>query len=94
MPDLNISKGEAQSAHLDWLHQMYILLSTDYSSPINTSLNQITKNWTSSLKLHLKHPLKDRLTLLKREHAFVMELEEGERIIGEVEKGFELATKA
>ena len=49
--------------------------------------------WTGSLKLHHKHPLKDRLKLLRGEHAVVMQLEEGERIIGKVEKGFKLVTK-
>lgn len=85
-PDLNLSKREARSAHLDRLHQMNILLSMDYSSPIDTSLNQITKNWMGSLKLHLKHPLKYKLTLLKGEHAFVMELEYDEWVIGKVER--------
>ena len=37
--------------------------------------NQITKTWTDFVKLHLKPPLKNGLTLLRRERAFVMELE-------------------
>jgi hypothetical protein len=53
----------------------------------------ITKNCVGFLKLHLKHPLKDRLALLRGEDAFVMELEGGEHVIGKIEKGFELVTK-
>ena len=56
-------------------------------------LNQITKNWMGFLKLHPKHLLKYGLILLRGEHAFMMELEGGERIIGKVEKASELVTK-
>ena len=72
---------------------MNILLGMDYSSPINIGLNHVGKNWVGFLKLHLMHPLKDGLSLLRGEHIFMMELEGGEWIIGKVEKGFELVTK-
>ena len=61
----NMSKGDAQSACVDRLHKMNILLGMDYSNPIDIGFNQITKNWANFLKLHLKHPLKDELTLLR-----------------------------
>ena len=41
-------------------------LGTDYSSPIDIGLNQITKNWAGFLKLHLKHPLKDGNTIERK----------------------------
>jgi hypothetical protein len=44
-------------------------------------LNQVTKNWASVLKIHLKYPLKDGLALLRGDRAFMMELEEGECVI-------------
>lgn len=66
----------------------------DYSSPIDIDLNQITKNWVDFLKFHLKHSLKDGLTLLKGERAFVMEVEDDGRVIGKVENDFELVIKA
>ena len=39
-------------------------------------------------------PLIDKLVILRGGCAFVMELEDGEQIIGNVEKIFELVTKA
>jgi hypothetical protein len=47
----NISKGDAWSECLNCLHKMNILLGTDYSSPIDVALNQITKNRTSYITL-------------------------------------------
>lgn len=67
---------------------------TNYSSLIDVNLNQIAKNWMGFFKLHFKHPLKDELTLLRGERIFVMELEGREVVIGKVEMGFELVTKA
>jgi hypothetical protein len=69
---------------------MNIFLDTNYSSPIDIGLNHITKNWTCFLKIRLKHPLKDELTLLIGEHAFMVEFEGGEHVINNVE----LVTKA
>ena len=73
---------------------MNIFLGTNYSSLIDVNLNQIAKNWMGLFKLHFKHPLKDELTLLRGERIFVMELEGREVVIGKVEMGFELVTKA
>ena len=61
---------------------MNTLLGTEYSSPIDIDLNQITKNWAGFLKLHLNNVLKDGLTLLRGE------LEKEDWIIGKVEKWF------
>ena len=82
----NISKGDARSTCFKYLNKMNILLSMDYSSPIDIGLNQITKNWADFLKLHLKHMLKDGLVLLRGEHAFLMELEGGEWVIGKLKR--------
>ena len=38
--------------------------------------------------------LKDGIALLQGNRAFVMAMDNGERVIGKVEKGYELATKA
>lgn len=76
-----ISKRDARNTCLKYLHKMYIPLSVDYSSPIDISLNQISKNLADFFKLHLKHMLKDGLVLLRGEHAFLMELEGGEWVI-------------
>ena len=73
---------------------MNTLLGKDYSNRVDIGLNQINKNWGDFLKLHLKHPLKDGLPLLRGENAFVMELEGGECVIGKAQEGFELVTKA
>lgn len=79
---------------LNHLHKTNILFGMDCSNPIDIGLNQITKNWVGFLKLHLKHPLKEGLTLLKGECAFVMEVEGGERAISKVENDIELVIKA
>ena len=71
----SMSKGNAHSACLDCLYKTNVLLDMDYWSPIAIGLNQITKIWVGFLKLHLKHPLRDGLMLLRGECAFVMELE-------------------
>jgi hypothetical protein len=61
----------------------------------------IAKNWSHSLKiwmgfikLHLEHPHMDNITLFKGTRAFVMKMEDGESIVGKVEKGFELTTNS
>jgi hypothetical protein len=46
------------------------------------------------LKLHLEHPHMDNITLFKGTRAFVMKMEDGESILGKVEKGFELTTNS
>ena len=73
--------------------KMNILLGTYYSSPIDIGLNQIIKNRVGFLKLHLKHPLKDELTLLRAECVFVVDFEGGKRVINKVEMSFVLVTK-
>lgn len=83
----NMSKNDAQSACLDRLHKMNILLGTDYSSPIDIGLNQITESWADFVKLYLKHMLEDGIALLKGERAFVMKLEGEERVIANLKKG-------
>ena len=43
----NLKKGSARSLRLNRVHKMKILLGTEYSSPIDIGLNQITKNWAA-----------------------------------------------
>ena len=73
---------------------MDIPLGTLYSNPIDIDLNAVTKHWAGLIKVHLQHPQRDGMALLQGYRAFVMELEDSERIIGKIEKGFELVTKA
>ena len=89
-----MNKQDAYSMCLVRLHKMNTFLGTNYSSPIDIGLNQITKNWTDFFKLHFKHTLKDGFAILRGEHAFLMKLQKGKQIIDEVEKGFESITKA
>ena len=73
---------------------MDIPLGTIYSNPIDIGINAVTKNWAGFIKVHLKNPQLDGLSLLKGNRAFVMQMEDGEKVIGKIEKGYELATKA
>lgn len=75
-------------------YEMNIHIGSNYTNPLDIGLNIITKNWVGLINLHLKYLHKDGLALLKGERAFVMEMEDGEKVIGKIEKGFELATKA
>ena len=54
----------------------------------------MTKQWVDFIKLHLQQPHKYGIALLKGEHAFVMEIEDGEWVINKIEKGCELVSKA
>ena len=73
---------------------MKIPLGTSYSNPIDIGIHTVTRNWVGFIKLRLQHPKRDGLALLRGDRAFVMTMGDGERIIGKVEKGFELITKA
>ena len=73
---------------------MAIPLGTTYSNPVDVGINAVTKNWAGFIKVHLQHPQRDGHALLQGSRAFVMEMEDKELVIGKVEKGYELATKA
>ena len=79
---------------MERLRQMAIPLGTTYSNPIDIGLNAVTKHWAGFIKIQLLHPQRDGIALLQGQRAFVMEMEDGEKVIGKVEKGFELMTKA
>ena len=89
-----IARHDARVACLERLRTMNIPLGTTYANPIDVGLNAITKHWAGFIKLHLQRPQKDGIALLQRNRAFVMTMETGKRVIGKVEKGYELATKA
>ena len=89
-----ITKQDARRACMERLRQMEIPLGTTYSNPIDIGLNAVTKHWAGFIKIHLQHPQRDGIALLQGHRAFVMEMEDGERVIGKVEKGFELMTNA
>ena len=90
----NMSRQEARGACIERLHQMNIPLGSTYSNPIDIGTNAVTKNWAGFIKVHLKNPQQDGMALLKGHRAFVMQMEDGVRTIGKVEKGYELASKA
>ena len=89
-----LNRKEVKLACIERLRIMNIPLGTTYSNPIDIGINTVTRNWAGFIKIHLSHPKRDGLALLRGEHAFVMAMGDGERIIGKVEKGFELITKA
>lgn len=68
-----ISRQEARGACLERLRQIDISLGTAYSNPIDVGLNAVTKNWAGFIKVHLQHPQRDGLALLRGNRAFVME---------------------
>ena len=89
-----LSRKEVKNACLERLKLMNMPLGSAYSNPIDIGINTITRNWAGFIKIHLQNPKYDGLALLRGERAFVMTMGDGERIIGKVEKGFELITKA
>ena len=90
----SISRQEARRGCMERLRLMEIPLGTTYSNPIDIGINAVTKNWAGFIKVHLLHPRQDGIALLQGNRAFVMEMEDGVKVIGKVEKGFELVTKA
>ena len=89
-----MSKQEARSACQERLRQMDIPLGTNYSNPIDIGLNVVTKKWAGFIKVYLLHPIRDGYALLKGNRVFAIKLEDGMRVIGKIEKDFQLATKA
>lgn len=89
-----MNRQDVRGACLERLRLMDIPLGSTYANPIDIGINAVTKNCAGFLKVHLLHPLRDGMTLLKGHRAFVMAMEDGEKIIGKVEKGYELVTKA
>ena len=89
-----LNRREVTIACMDRLRSMNIPLGTTYSNPIDIGINTVTRNWAGFIKLHLQFPKRDGLALLRGERAFVMTMGDGEKVIGKVEKDFELITKA
>ena len=89
-----IARHDARIACLERLRIMNIPLGTNYANPLDIGINAITKHWAGFIKLHLQQPLRDGLALLQGNRAFVMTMDDGEQVIGKVEKGYELASKA
>lgn len=66
----------------------------DYLNPIDVGINMVTKNCMGFIKVHLLSPHKDRLIYSRGACTFVTKMEDSEKVINKVEKGFELNTKA
>ena len=90
----SMSRQDARRGCMERLRQMEMPLGTTYSNPIDIGTNAVTKQWAGFIKVHLLHPQRDGIALLQGHRAFVMEMEDGEKVIGKVEKGFELMSKA
>ena len=90
----NMNRQDVRGACLERLRLMDISLGSTYANPIDIGINAVTKNWAGFIKVHLLHPLQDGMALLKGHRAFVMTMEDGEKVIGKIEKGYELVTKA
>ena len=90
----SISRQKVRGDCLERLKQMSIPLGTAYSNPIDIGINVVTKNWAGFIKVHLQHPQRDGHALLQGNRAFVLEMKDGESVIGKVEKRYELVTKA
>lgn len=65
---------------------MDIPIGSTYSNPIDIGTNAVTKKWAGFIKVHLKKPHQDGMTLLKGHRAFVMKMEYDERTIGKIKK--------
>jgi hypothetical protein len=89
-----LTRQEVKLACLERLRLMNMPLGIAYTNPIDIGINTVTRNWAGFIKLHLANPMRDSLALLRGERAFVMTMGDDEPIIGKVEKGFELVTKA
>ena len=89
-----MSRQAIREVCLKRLRLIDISLGSTYSNQIDVGINAVTKNWAGFIKVHLLNPLQDGMTLLKDHRAFVLEMEDGVKTIGKVEKCFELVTKA
>ena len=54
--------------------------------PLGHRIQFSTKNWVDFIKMHLTSPYVEGMALLRGTRAFALELEEGEMVIGNVEK--------
>ena len=89
-----VTRQDARGVCVERLRQMNILLGTNYFNPIDIGTNAVTKNWAGFIKVHFKNPILDGIALLKGHRVFVIQMENGEKVIGKIEKGYELASKA
>ena len=90
----SMSRQAIRGACLKRLRLIDISLGSTYSNQIDVGINAVTKNWAGFIKVHFLNPLQNGMALLKDHRAFVLEMEDGVKTIGKVEKCFELVTKA
>ena len=89
-----MNRQDVRGACLERLRLMDIPLGSTYANPIDIGINVVTKNWAGFIEVHIFHPLQDGMALLDGYRAFVMAMEDGEKVIGKIEKSYELVTKA
>ena len=75
-----MSKYEARGAYVERLRQMSIPLGLTHSNPIDIGTNAVTKHWAGFIKVHLKNPQQDDIALLSGHRAFVMAMEDKEKL--------------
>ena len=89
-----LNRREVKTACVERLKVMNMPLGMAYSNPIDIGINTVTRNWAGFIKIHRQYPKRNGLALLRGDRAFVMTMGDGLKVIGKVEKGFELITKA
>ena len=89
-----MGRQEIRGACIKRLRRMGISLGTTYTNPIDIGLNAVTKTWARFIKVHLLNPKQDGMALLNGHRAFVMKMADGKKVIGKIEKRYELVTKA
>lgn len=87
-----MSKAEVQQAAKARLELMHIPLASRFREPIAVLVTQT--GWMGFLKLDLLNPATDGLGLLRGHRIFTLKLQNGEKVVGKAEKGFEFNSTA
>ena len=74
--------------------KMEIPLGTANSNPIDFGTNAVTKGWAGFIKVYLLNSQKDGILLLNGHRVFIMQMEDGEKVIDKIEKWYESVTNA
>lgn len=89
-----MTKLEVQQAAHSRLELMSIPLANRMREPIAALVSPQNAGWLGFLKLDLLNPATDGLALLRGHRLFTLQLQNGEYVIGKVEKGFEFSSTA
>lgn len=86
-----MSRQDVRGACIERLRHMNIPLGSTYANPIDVGTNAITKNWAGFIKVHLQNPQKDGMALLQGHRAFVIQMEDGVKVIGKNREGIRIS---